>query len=287
MNRLLIAPLLAAPLLLASCDKTDEPRTPKSYRISWIGENVDDSSYQIFEYTDNGLISEWCCYDDDAEYHAGYQHSAEGIIDISAEEKSGDERRLFSERLRTSQGVAHRAEGTYQQYSADRLIIRKRYTADFSYTAGRHLAGISISEWITDSEGNDLGTPLTWSVTLNWDPAGNLVRYAEYTNPARPMLDAEYIYYGGETVSHLPLLQRPILRGYYLPLQYCGYLGEQSKSLLQKATYTSSGTVDYSFSYDLSVSTLSSWVESYTVTGPTSTRDFIIAWDAFTPAAAK
>lgn len=286
MSRPLIASLIAMPLLFAACDKTEEPRPAKSYRISWIAESGAAAAYQVYEYTADGRVSEWKYSDGDSRCMADYQYRSENEIDISAEENIGDERRLYSEKMQIADGLAHHAEGTFRMFSGDKLTIQKRYTADFSYTADRHLAGISIAEWVIDSEGNDLGkTPLCWTVTLNWDPDGNLQRYAEYTDPARPMLDVFYTYYGGETVAHLPILQSPILRRYYLPLQYYGYLGHQSKSLLQKASCTTpSGTIDYTYnSYDLSASSLSSWVESYTVATASSTRDFYIAWEDYIP----
>ena len=281
MNKIPGILLFSLSVLVCSCDreKEKEPTLPKSYRISHI-ECEKDNYSQTFEYNEKGLISRWEeCFDDPwGKYKSGiestYEYSDDdSVIKISSDERIwSTERRVFSETMyMNADGTAKRAEGNVVIYYSDSdYELRKYYTAEFQYDSLNQLTNISIAEKCTDFDGWEDQKSLDWCVKIEWHE-GNMVAYSEYTSSSRFSLMAKstYEYYGDSFVDYMPIVTSPILRYFYLPLQYQGMLGKRSDSLMKRKTIfeiilgeeKSSYTSDYS--YDLSTSIHDTRVEAF------------------------
>ena len=272
--------LLALPFMVCSCDKGKEPVSVfhKNYRISHI-ECKKNNYSQTFEYNEKGLISRWEeCFDDPwgkSGIESTYEYNDDNsVIKISSDEQIwATERRVFSETMYLNDnGTARRAEGNVVIYSTDSFYeLRKHYTVEFQYDSLNQLTYISIAEKRTDSDGWEEQRSLDWCAELEWTE-GNLTNYSEYyTSPKRRLMAKRtYEYYGGNSIEHMPIIDEPILRYFYLPLQYQGMLGKRSAWLVKRETIyeldfngneKSSYSLDYS--YDLSTTLHDSWVESY------------------------
>ena len=214
-------------LLTAACNSNDDnPPVPLQYRISWIHS---EDSYQLYEYDNEGRIAKW-------EYNepgpdltvscsSSFTYPADGTsIAIVAEETRGDMALDFNETLHlNADGTASRAEGTVLLKRGDSLM-RKNYTAAFEYNHLHQLTEIEITEKRVDTAtGSEETYPLEWAISLEWSE-NNLTGYSEYTDPEYPAVTKAYTYFGGAVPYHMPVVQGPILRAYYLPLQYQGIL---------------------------------------------------------------
>ena len=280
MKLLHIATMLGLAALTCSCDGNDEPVVnPPQYRISWI---YSDAAYQVFEYDNAGRIAEW-------NFKGGANMSVESTFDYQEDSKSikiKSEEKLtdkdvwtFDEILYLNpDGTASRAEGTVI-LSTDGSRMTKNYTADFKYNSSRQLTKINTSEAVVNDYGQT-DKPLDWAVELDWKD-NNLVKYTEYSNPDYPMTIREYEYFGGQTADFLPIVQGCIFRRYYLPLQYQGVLGTNSVSMVKTMEVVSNNsdiTTDYS--YKMSSSIYSSFVEEYTELRNGCESVYTVGWDS-------
>lgn len=272
-------------LLTVSCSNNDEPATPPQYRISEIHS---DNSLQLFEYNPSGRISAW-------KYKDLTQHSSdacsatykylenEGTIEIHSEEQRGADTWSFNETLYLNpNGTASHATGSVTIMNEDdRLLMKKNYSVDFHYNSLHQLTNINIEEKRTDDNGWEEVNGLEWFIALEWTD-NNLTKYSEYSNINKPYLSKTFTYYGGETAHYLPIVQGPILRHYYLPLQYQGLLGSQSVSLVRDMA-VSSNSLNYSstFSYDISASIYSSAIEGYSELTRGKEINYTIVWDSY------
>ena len=272
-------------LLFVSCNNSDEPVTPSLYRISCIHS---DSSHQLFEYDSSGRISEWK-YRDSAEnpldkYNSTYKYfEEEGLIEISSEEKRGDDTWVFNEKLyRNHNGTASHATGNVTIWKdGEFLLMKKNYTVEFHYNSSSQLTNIGIVEKRTDDAGWEEANGLEWFIELEWKE-NNLMKHIEYSNIDYPYVCRTFAYYGGETADYMPIVPGPILRHYYLPLQYQGVFGPQSVCLVKDIT-TSSYSTTYSstFTYDMSASIHSSAIDGYSEFRNGKEIKYTILWDSY------
>ena len=284
-SKILHLVLLSLPgLAFVSCDNEEEPQVnPTEYRISWIHS---DDSYQLFEYDSSGRISEWK-YGESATGQSAIQStyeytSGENVIAIISKEKRGDDTWNFDENLYLDQnGTASHAIGSVIVTRSDGgRLMKKNYTADFKYNSSAQLAGIKIVEKLADDSGWEETNGLELQVVLEWAGGNNLVKYSEFSNPEHPIITRAFTYYGGESAHNMPVVQGPILRPYYLPLQYQGILGRQSVGLVKEMTAASNDrSFVTTFSYDISTSVYSSIVESYSASRDSKETTFTLGWD--------
>lgn len=292
MNSNHLAISCALVLLAASCHgKEEEPVVlPPQYRISCI---QSETSTQTFEYNAAGQVTEMgktlSSPGSSFQDKSSYLYPEEGnIIEIVSEETSiyGDvwyfeEIRNFKEKLFLSQnGIADHAIGNVVIRQDDKITMMKNYTVDFLYDSSQQLTKIDIAEKRTDETGWEEPNALKWSVDLEWTD-GNLTKYSEYTNPEHPMVTISYSYFGGSVIDYLPVLQ-PILRHFYLPLQYQGIFGTQAVDLLKEKEIINFGETKgsvYKYSYDLSTSIYDSKVEGYTEYGSNKESEYTVSWE--------
>ena len=291
--------LISLSILMCSCDreKEKEPVLLKSYRISHI-ECEKDNYSQRFEYNEKGLINRWEeCFDDPwgkSGIESTYEYSDDdSVIKISSDERIwSTERRVFSETMyMNADGTAKRAEGNVVIYNSDSdyELLKKNYTVEFKYDSSNQLTDISIAEKRTDFDGWEEQKSLDWCVKIEWQE-GNMVAYSEYTSSSRFSLIAKstYEYYGDSFVDYMPIVIGPILRYFYLPLQYQGMLGKRSYSLMKRKTIfeivlgeeKSSYTSDYS--YDLSTSIHDTRVEAFSTVRSNDEEElkYTVDWEA-------
>ncbi len=278
-------------LLTVSCNgKEEEPVViPPQYRISCI---KSECSRQTFEYNAAGQVSEMkeeqSTPDLSIQYVSSYLYPEEGnLIEIVSEETTNEqllhseEIRHFEERLFLSQdGIADHATGNVVIRQEDKVISMKNYTVDFHYNSSHQLTKIDIAEKRTNETGWEEPNALKWSVDLEWTE-GNLTKYSEYTSPEHPMVTLSYSYFNGSWIDYIPILQ-PILRQFYLPLQYQGIFGKQSLDLQKEketVNYGSTNGREYKYSYDLSTSANDSKVEGYTEYLPDGESIYTISWE--------
>ncbi len=272
-------------LIVSSCDSDEEKITPPEYRVSWI---ASDDSYQLFEYDASGRISEWI-YDDSSQspswvFQSTYRYlDDEDAILITSQENRGSDIWSFNEKLHLSQhGTASHATGDVTiMKDGELLLLKKNYTVDFQYNSSHQLTKLNIVEKIAGDNGPADRTGLEWFIELEWDE-NNLTKHSEYSNAGRPTLTKTFTYFGGNTTHYRPIVQGPILRHYYLPLQYQGILGLQSIGLV-KDEVVSSQNMSYSstFSYDISSSVYSSAVEEYSESRNDKAIKYIVAWESY------
>lgn len=269
--------------MLASCDDKDEPVNPPQYRISWI---YFDHSYQDFEYDSKGRISKFEYHESDPDWIVSYISSYsypdnDNVISITSEEQFGTDIWSYDEKLYLNQdGTASHATGTaiLSNDDGEKLMI-KNYTMEFRYNSSGQLIKVNTTERRTNDTGWEESTPLEWSAELEWHD-NNLVKYSEYSNPAYPTLTKTFSYFGGETAHYLPIVQGPVMRRYYLPLQYHGVLGKQSVGMVKTMEISSNQsqqTID--FSYDMSASIYNSRVEGYTELRNGKETKYTIGWE--------
>lgn len=270
-------------LSMVSCGNDDEPITPPRYRISWI---YSDNSIQLFDYDSSGRISEWK-YDDLSQnpsdvYSALYKYLEDGdVIEIKAKEKRGSDTWNFNEQLCLNpNGTASYAAGTVTILNGDNsLLMKKNYSVKFHYDSSRQLTNIDVVEKRINDYGWEEESGLEWFVELEWDEH-NLTKYTEYSNRDNPFLSRSFTYYGGETVHYAPIVQGPILRNYYLPLQKQGIFGPQSVGLVKdKEVSSNSSNYTTSYSYDISASVYSSMVDEYTELINGKETKYTMGWD--------
>lgn len=271
-------------LLFASCDSNDEPAPSPQYRISRIHS---EESLQMFEYDATGRISEWKHEDLKSSnmYKSTYRYlDGEDAISIESEEKRGDDTWNFSEKLYLNpDGTAGHAAGRVTVTNRGIRMMTKNYTADFHYNPQQQLTKIDTEEKRIDDYGWEETNGLRWSVELDWENC-NLVRYLEYSNPDRPMTSISFTYFGGETAHYIPIVQRPIFRSYYLPLQYQGVLGYRPAGLVKERVVTSPlMNMATTFSYDISASIYNSAVEAYYEHRDGKDIKHTVVWDAYNP----
>ena len=268
--------------LTVSCSDNNEPVPPPQYRISRI---CSDNSLQLFEYDASGRISEWK-YEDLTQapsdmYNSTYSYSEEeGAIEINSTEQRGDDTWSFNERLYLNQdGTASHATGNVTISGNGELMMMKNYSATFHYNSSHQLTKIDVVEKRTDGAGWEESGGLQWFIEMEWDE-NNLITYSEYSNRDYPMFSKTFTYYEGDTAHYIPVVQGPILRHYYLPLQYQGLFGTQSVGLVKEASL-SSNSLNHSttFSYDLSVSIYNSVVERYSEFVRGSEVEYTVTWD--------
>lgn len=289
--------LLAVTVLICSCDEKKEPVLPsKSYRISHI-ECEKDNYRQTFEYNAKGLVSRLVVSQDESWGKSGiestYEYSDDNsVIKISADERTVEiNRRVFSETLYlNANGTAKRAEGSVIVYDYNiGSELKKNYTVEFQYDSFDQLTDISISEKRADVTGWEDRESSDWKVELVWNE-GNINEYSEYyTSPKRTLMNKRtYSYYEGLSFEYMPIINKPILRYFYLPLQYQGMLGKQSDCLVKRETISktylgeekSSYNLDYS--YDISTSIHDSRIESFNCVRSYDGEDlkYVVFWEA-------
>ena len=267
--------LFSLSVLICSCDKEKEPApvVHKSYRISHI-ECEKDNYSQTFEYNGKGLVSRWEERYGEYGVESSFEYSDDNsVIEISSDERWDIERRFFSETLYlNADGTAKRAEGNVGIYYSDSDDeLKKHYTVDFQYDSLNQLTDIRISEKLYGFAGWEEQKSLDWCVEIEWSE-GNMVSYSEYTPSSRVSLMAKrtYNYYGGNTIEYIPIVGRPILRYFYLPLQYQGVFGKRSEWLVMHETIYNiymgeeKGSYNLDYSYYLSTNMHGSWVEAFT-----------------------
>ena len=269
--------------LIVSCSNNDDPVTPPQYRISRI---CSDNLLQLFEYDASGRISEWkyedLTQDRSDTYNSTYRYSGEeGVIEINSTEQRGDETWSFNERLYLNQdGTASHATGNVTILgNGEWLLMKKNYLVSFHYNSSHQLTKIDVEEKRTNDTGWEESGGLQWFIEMEWDE-NNLITYSEYSNRDYPMFSKTFTYYEGDTAHYIPIMQGPILRHYYLPLQYQGLFGPQSVGLVKEASF-SSNFLNHSttFSYDLSVSVYNSVVEKYSEFVRGAEVECTITWD--------
>lgn len=296
MNKIIGVLLFLLPVLMCSCDEKKEPVLHNSYRISHI-ECDQDNYRQICEYNEKGLVSKWEEQYDDPEGKVGITSSYEYSDDNKIIKISSDEllfvghRRVFSETLYlNANGTAQRAEGSVVIYhSQPDYELSKLYTVEFQYDSLNQLTDISISEKRSDFAGQEEQKSLDWFVEIGWNE-GNMSEYSEYYTSVKGrylMAKTTYSYYGNNFVDYKPILNKPILRYFYLPLQYQGMLGKQSYCLVKRETISetylgeekSSYNLDYS--YDISTSIHDSRIESFNCVRSYDGEDlkYVVGWE--------
>lgn len=274
---------IAIAMLTVSChEKEDAPSLSKQYHIRWI---TTDNSAQIFEYDNSELLSQWELQEDQSVlYKSSYTYPSDGdkrIAIVAEERRSDDDVWLFNENLFLNpDGTAIRAVGTAVLKSGAGQMM-KNYTVDFHYNNSQLLTKVDITERRTDGAGWEEPNALEWSADLEWND-GNLTKYTEYSNPDHPMTAISYTYFGGSSVDYLPIVQRPILRSYYLPLQYSGVFGKMSTDMVKTCETTSNGLQRTStFSYDISTSIENSMIEAYTHNQDNKELKYEVIWEPF------
>ena len=175
-------------------------------------------------------------------------------------------------------GTADRAVGTVVlNFGGSRMT--KNYTVDFQYNSSQKLVKLNTAERIVNDYGQE-GSPLEWCAELEW-VGNNLVKYTEFSNPDYPMVRKNYEYFGGLTADYLPIVQGCILRRYYLPLQYQGVLGMNSVGMVKRMEVVSNnGDVTTDFSYKISSSIYSSFVEEYTKSRNGRESVYTVGWES-------
>ena len=272
---------LVLSLAITSCSKNDEPIIPSTkYRIVFI---YSDETTQTFEYNPTGNITEWNFLETTSSQtiaDASYDYDADGCsVKINAEESHGDQKWIFEEVLYLNQnGTAKSAEGVVGLYRIEdnSLLMKKRYSVAFNYNGLKQLGSIQIVEKRMIDNGED-PYPLKWNIDFAWSD-NNLIEYREYLTPASPLIVYEYTYYDGAGADYAPIVQRPILRAYYTPLQYQGYFGVKPKGLVKTVTVDNNYSTDYS--YNISTNSTNSMVEDYYEKSP-SGKDtkYTIGWE--------
>ncbi|MDE6304881.1 MAG: hypothetical protein K2M01_08700 [Paramuribaculum sp.] len=251
-------------MTITSCQKNDDPGSPSSrHRISFI---YSAKYTQLFDYDPDGKIKKWRHVENPASQTiaaASYIYSAdESTIQIDAEELHGDQRWIFDEVMSLDiDGIAKSAEGEARLYRVkdNSLLMKKRYSVNFSYNSLKQLNDIQIEEKRIIDNGQD-PYPLKWNIDFEWNDE-NLIGYKEYTNPASPLTVYEYTYYDDVETEYAPIVQYPVLRAYYTPLSYQNHFGVLSKCLVKKATVGNNYTTHYS--YNISTGPSNSIVEEY------------------------
>lgn len=269
--------------MLASCNDKDEPVNPPQYRISWI---YFDHTYQDFYYDSNGRISKFEYHESDPDWIVSYISSYsypdnDNVISITSEEQFGTDIWSYDEKLYLNpDSTASHASGTatLRNDEGEKLMM-KNYTTEFMYNSSGQLIKVSTEEKLTDDTGWEEPNALRWCAELEWQD-NNLVRYSEYSDQAYPTFIKTFEYFGGETAHYLPIVQGPVVRRYYLPLQYQGILGKQSIGMVKTMEVTSSQSQQkIEFSYDLSASVYNSWVEGYTELRNGKETKYTIGWE--------
>ena len=291
MNSSHLAISCALVLLTVSCHGKEEESVvlPPQYRISCI---QSENSTQTFEYNAAGQVTEMgktlSSPGSSFQDKSSYLYPEEGnIIAIVSEETSvyedvwhSEEIKHFEEKLFLSQnGIAEHAIGNVVIRQDDRITMMKNYTVEFHYNSSQQLTKIDIAEKRTNETGWEETNALKWTVDLEWTD-GNLTKYSGYTNPEHPMVAISYSYFGGSVIDYTPVLQ-PILRHFYLPLQYQGIFGAQAVDLLKEKEVINSGETKghvYKYSYDLGTSIYDSKVEGYTEYGPNEESEYSVSW---------
>lgn len=228
-------------------------------------------------------------YDDSSqnpsdEYNSTYKYfEEEGMIEISSEEKRGANIRVFNERLFLNQnGTASHATGSVTVLKeGEYLLMKKNYSVEFHYNSSRQLINIGIVEKLTDDTGWEEANGLGWFIELEWKE-NNLTKYSEYSNINKAIFSRTFTYYGVGAIHYMPIVQGPILRHYYLPLQYQGLLGAQSVSPVKDMRDTSNSTTYSStFSYDIATTIYISVIEGYSEHINGKEIKYTIAWDSY------
>lgn len=270
--------------MLSSCDKgeniEEDKIDHKQIRLAFIESEEDHQAHQVFKYNKDGLISEWNYNFTSTNITSSFEYNEDGsVITISSEEKSSLRMMFFNETLYLNpNGTACHAEGKVTLYESDYPLM-KNYTVDFQYDSSNRLILIKISEKRTDFTGREESYPLKWHVEIDWN-GDNIEKYSEwYSTTSRLAYVAAYTYYDGDLPNYKPI-QEPILRFFYIPLQYQGVLGQQSKSLIKTKTASNPPGSDRvkEYSYDFSVSPNDSKVDKYYEIFLGKETEFTMGW---------
>lgn len=287
MKKLINIPIFTFLLVMSACDKKEEPElSPTPLKISFIApsdDNQETGYCEVFNYTNDNLISSWEYKDEnnDIAIRSSYEYRDDTILIACNEIKRNWH---YEERLYLNpNGTANRAEGrarVYDSIDPSHVVLIKNYIVNFKYNSLNQLTDISISEKRANDNGWEESNSLDWSVKLTWDN-NNLKNYSEFHNSSSPYIDVTYSYYDGTSINYMPILNRPILRSYYLPLQYQGVLGKQSEDLIKSYTVSQPQSFDYIkyFSYDLSLSVRNSMVENYYEKCNGKEIKYVVGWD--------
>lgn len=275
--------------MIASCSNTEEPtlEPEQAIRISSI---VSDNESQEYSYDGDGRIKTWnysylSSYSS-SDYAAEYNYPSAGIINIKAIETvlishNQTDKRIFEESLHlSSEGTALYGEGTCSVIKDSALELRKKYRYEYKYDESKQLTSIEISEWVIDHEGNVLSkTPWTYENRLYWNN-GNLEKYVDYLGSNNPYQTIEYTYWPNTTATYVPVVF-PVIRSYYIPLQYNGIFGKRPAALVSQATTTwqDGATSTSKYSYTFGISALASWITAYSIeTGNRPETEYTVTW---------
>lgn len=261
----------------------DEPAKVARFRLSWI--HSEDFT-EVFEYNTEGRVSGWSVTTapGSSAYKATFAYdSDEKKIAVVAEEDLVTERRLFSENMIVDDnGLAVSSSGTFTLRNGERVEMTKNYTMTFHYNTSRQLVRVDVSEWRVDGNGQPEATSLDWTAALEWT-GNNMTEYREYTNPEYPLVSKAYSYFDNISFHYSPIVQKAMLRSYYLPLQYQGVLGRLSDNPVRSMVSTTRGqsSVPETFTYKVSASSVNSFVEEYTRQRDGRSTVFTVGWDIF------
>lgn len=268
-------------MAITSCNNDDDQLPPSTqYRISFI---YSDETTQSFDYNSAGNVKEWHYLDTSTSQtiaKASYNYDTDGnSVKIDAEELHGNQKWIFDEVLSlNTDGTAKSAEGIAELFRVEDndLLMKKKYSVVLNYNELKQLESIQIEEKHISDKGDD-SHPLKWNIDLVWSN-NNIIECREYSNPTSPLKIYEYTYYVGSGVNYAPIVQYPILRAYYTPLQYQGYFGVQSKDLVKKATVDKNYSTEYSF--NISTNSTNSMVEDYFEKFPSGKETkYTIGWE--------
>ena len=269
-------------MVITSCNNdNDQLPSATQYRISFIHS---DETTQLFDYNSAGNIKEWHYLETPTSQtiaYASYNYDADGnSVKIDAEELQGDQKLIFDEVLSlNTDGTAKSAEGIAELFRMkdNSLVMKKKYSVVLSYNELKQLKAIEVEERPISDKDDD-SYPLKWNIDLVWSN-NNIMECREYSNSTSPLTVYEYTYYDGSGIDYVPIVQYPILRSYYTPLQYQGYFGMQSKDLVKKATVDKNYSIEYSF--NISTNSTNSMVEDYFEKSPSGKETkYTVGWES-------
>lgn len=277
--------LPATLMILSSCDNSDEPeQTPEPAKH--ISSIISDNESQEYSYYENGRAKTWSysyhSTQSSSDYTAEYDYPSTGIINIKATEKvlfaytNQTDEFIYDELLHLSPaGTALYCEGTWTYLNNSSFRMKKKYRCDYNYDASEQLTSIEVSEWIIDHDDNVLSkTPWIYEYKLYWNN-GNIENFIDSQDNT-----VEYTYMSGTTAADSPVVF-PVIRSYYMPLNYSGIFGKRPLELVSKTTtlWHDGAKSAIKYSYTFGISTSESRIEAYGTSvnnGPET--EYIVTW---------
>lgn len=282
MKHIYLLPVLCVGALVScSDDKTVEPDPTLPERLTTISSSTMNQS---FGYDAEGRVSAWTKTTSSTSVESKYDYSDPTLIGVNAVETypdvNGEIQQVYTENLYLDEDMVSYAEGSWTQYQNGVEIIKKRYRNDFIYDSQNRLVTIKVTEWNWKQDDWDISHPWTWENKLTWDE-DNLTRYDDYSGYTNPRVTYQYRYFGSPVVTK-KVEAYPEFRSYYAPLQLAGLFGRQPESLVKTIIrndfLTGHETVEQ-YSYNFSVSTQDSRIESYSITTNGSSEvEYKVSW---------